>query len=399
MRTSRRALCALSIALASLLALSCDNSYGIFASVQDEIKQEGTAVFQKTQVKGAFRLGTTYYAATQSLNARSVGSKGWSAIDVGGTSSYRLRSAVLAGSTMYALIETGDLASPTISVQASIDGSSWTAIAILPSPALAPTQTFSLDALFSANGVLYAEGHLYDTSSKPETSSDYALYRLVVASLDNPVTNFSLSAAWNNMTIRGVAHDGSDYWFASEDKLYRGTLADGSNATPVDTTTVFAGLFSTTDSTTRSIWSLSHTGSNLYVSTKGGTLYRYSGTGNADKASVASIPLTEVVEVPSVSVSATELLVGTDTGAGTAVGYYEGAFGSLVLGSSGAVTGNASIYSTTLSAFPAHGFYYDDLARTVFVCISPGTASTKYYGLYSSAWDSVAKTWSGWQAE
>jgi len=136
MRISRRASCAFSIALASFLALSCDNSKAIFASVQDEIKQEGTKVFQKTQVKNAFRLGSRYYAATQSLNARDVGTKAWATVDIAGSSDYRLRSVVLTGNatagTIYALIETGSTETPDISVYSSGDGTAWTAITPLP---------------------------------------------------------------------------------------------------------------------------------------------------------------------------------------------------------------------------------------------------------------------------
>jgi hypothetical protein len=85
-----------------------------------------------------------------------------------------------------------------------------------------------------------------------------------------------------------------------------------------------------------------------------------------------------------------------------AQGYYECNVGTFpngfVSGGSGVVDSNSSIYSTTVSIAPVHSFFYDGDATSgrLFVCVSPGTSSTSYYGLYESDWNGTS--WSGWAA-
>jgi hypothetical protein len=416
MRTSRRIACALSLALASLLFFSCNNSYGIFYSIQQERKQVGTKVFQKTTVNNAFRLGAYYYATTATLNRRTIDDGSWSSVDIGGFSSYTLRSAVLAGSTIYALIETGKADPPTLSVYGSTDGSTWPTLISLPtcpSGLASDNDSFSLDALYAtSNGELYAEGHKYTETSSTYGYSNYYLFRYNGSSFVQVVGASSAFSPAIGMTLRGVVFDSANnkYWFASEDKLFSGTQADGSDA--VNSVSAFSGLSLTADATeATTLWDISYAGSGttraLYVSNKAGTLFRYQ-SGTSSSQDVASVPITKVIEVPAAS-GATMLLAGTDAiNTTSAVGYYEGTFPALVIGSKTAIVAlNSSIYSTTVSSFPVHAFYYDstytetgtNYAGIVFICVSPGTSSTKYYGLYSSKWDPSSQTWSGWSAE
>jgi hypothetical protein len=379
MRTTRRALCAVSIALASILALSCDNSYGIFSSVQDERAQTGTKVFQKTQVTNAFRLVSNYYAATATLQKRDVAAgSGWGKVAiVGGT--YTLRSAVLAGTTIYALIETGG----TVAAYSSPDGAAWTAVA-LPAQTYTGTTTFTFDALFAtSNGQVYAEGHAYTATSSTTGNSTYTLYPYDGVSAFGPGTVATFAPALNK-TIRGVVYDGAKYWFASEDLLRSGTA----NSATIDEATAFTGLAA------KSIWGISYVGTFVYITTKDGAIYQ---NGTAAGTALSSVPLTCVAQVPGSSGSI--LLVGSDAIDSTAaVGYYEGAWGGLAIGSTNTqVALNSSIFSTTVSTFPVHAFYFDSLANKVFICVSPGTSSTKSYGLYSSDWN--GSSWSGWAAE
>jgi hypothetical protein len=377
-----RTTCWAALAAAILLAASCDNSNGIFKTIQDETKQVGTKVFQKTQVKNAFRLGDYYYATTSTLNRRAVASDSWSKVEVDGISKYSvLGPAVLVGDsstgTIYVLLENGD--NRELYSWDGAEGSVWTQVSL-------PTGT-SFDRLYAAGPSLFAENHVYDSTA--ETSS-YSLY-LLSGSAFAAVSNF---APATDKTIRGVIYESGAspaplYWFASENQLYRGTAADGSDAASVIDS--FASI--------SDIWDISYTGGVVYVATYSGSLYR--GSDYATNA-IASLPLTKAIQVP-LSASSYQLLAGTDADSDedtAAVGYYEGVWDSWALGDyDGGVAGHEAVYNTTVSAFPIHDFFYDgDLSSgRLFISVSPGTTSTSYYGLYSSAWD--GSSWSDLTAE
>jgi hypothetical protein len=376
MRTARHALGAATIALASFLALSCNNSYGIFADVQGQKAQDGSKVFQKTSAYTAFRLNSYYYASTARLYRRSVSDTAWSQVNIGGSGSYYLRSVALAGPTIYALV--GDSSSNVALYSSPDDGSSWAQIALPSSSVVAHGgSTYAFDSLYSANNELFAVGHCFVASSGTAYgTSYYDLYHYNAGF--TAVANFT---DINTKTIRGVVHDGAAYWFAAEDRLY--SSADAANAGGASTPT------------SKVIWSISYTGGNLYIGTKDGYLYQgaFSAVNN-----LASVPLGTVVSVPG---PAGFILVGTDTDDVNTVadGYYEGTFGSLKVGNKDAIVADtSSIYNTTVSSFPVHAFYWDPLENNLFVCISPGTSSASYYGLYMSHYNG-GSSWSGWSAE
>jgi hypothetical protein len=397
MRTITSALGAGLILAAALTALSCDNSIGVFSRVQNERSQAGTKVFQETSVYNAFRLGSNYYAATATLNAKPVsGSSGWTRVAIG-SGSYTLRSVVLDDVSVqrkiYALVETGG----SIKLYRSSDGSTWTIVPGLPAQTLSGTSAFTLDAIYAANGELYAESHgPYDATVNVATNSPFALLHYDTST--SAFVAVSTFAPAVNMTVRGVVGDGTHYWFASEDKIVSGLNADGSDA--ADVSSGFVGF----SGSGKTIWAISFAGGKVYISTKDGTLYQNGAV--AGYSLTTSFPLTQVVQVPAASGSS--LLVGTDANAASAVtaeGYYEGAFQSMVLGSSGVVDNNSAIYGTTVVYSPVHAFFYDgdptvnSAAGKLFICVSPSTMSSTYYGLYSSVWDPATSTWSGWSAE
>jgi hypothetical protein len=383
MRKARPALGAALIILASFLALSCNNSYGIFQSVQAEKAQNGSTTFQETTAYTAFRLNTNYYAKTARLYRRDVSDGSpWSQVMIGGSNSYFLRSVVLAGSTIYALV--GDDSS-SVALYSSLDGTNWTKITTLPTSSVVPhaSSTYAFDALFAtSDGQLYIEGHAFipNPSTSFAGTSYYDLYHYNGAGFD-PVTNFyDLST-----TIRGVVYDSSSYWFASENLLYSSTAVDNSSS-PVPQIGNFTNL------STNLIWNIAYTGGNLYISTQNGYLYQGPGSGTALNTSLL---LSDVV-----SPYAGLILVGTDTKDinNAAVGYYEGTYPSLVLGSSSSiVSSTSSIYNTTVGSFPVHSFFWDGTSNNLFVCISPGSSNSSFYGLYMSHWN--GSSWNGWSAQ
>ena len=365
----RRMRCALGamVALASFLALSCNNSYGIFNDVQGQRKEEGSDAFKKTASYSLFRLGSAYYASTSRLYARSVDSSTWSQLSIGGSNSYFLRSIVLVNATIYALV--GEK-STDVALYSSTDGATWSAVANIPSGKV-------FDALFSANGHLFAVSHTYITTTSTDTGTSYYDLYYYDGSAFSAVNNFTNLT----LTIRGVASDGTNYWFASENMLYTATNPNNSGGsslgTPPDT-----------------IWYISYTGGYLYVSMTNGNLYQ---GGFSSYDNVSSEPLSVVLQVPSPSGNI--LVVGSDTvDSSSAYGYYEGAYGSLNIGSDDSIVAHSSsIYNTTVYDSPVHCFYYDLILQNLFICISPSTSSSSYYGLYMSHWNGTS--WDGWEAQ
>jgi hypothetical protein len=429
-----RASGAMLLGFASILAISCDNTFGILSTIQGEKKQAGASIFQETAVFNFFRLDNNltnthnYYAVTGgTLQVSAVGQDSWSSVPIV-SGSYSLRSAVLAEGagisqpTIFALIETGGEANLSISVYYSTDGTTWTAVQTLPPEQAAgyidkASTVESFDALYSANGHVYAEYHSY--YHKPDSTvqngpSTYTLYYFANNRFDNVATGFTPSPA-SDETIRGVVYDGTNYyWFASENHLYVTTdYTGGSDPTgetaaisPLLTTAGFSLSAGTTSGW--STWAISFTGSAfsdpaVYISTKSGYLLQYKNGATAASSSMVNtaVPLTQALAIPASS-SGYSLVVGTDAlGTTAAVGYYEGGFGSMVQGSGGSVAGPnaAAIFSTTVSIAPVHAFYYDTSTSTVFMCDSPGASSTAFYGLYASTWTSASGPWSGWSAQ
>ncbi len=406
MKAAWRLVRAATIFLAAIIALSCNNAYGIFYNVQGEKAQTGTNTFQEVPVFSVFRFHNNYYASIATLQTSVVGQDNWSMVPIGSppTTAYVLRAAVLVGNattgTIYALIEQETSTSLTVSVYSSTDAATWTPVT-LP-PALFPSASNPLidnfDNLFiTSDGNLYAEDHSYNPNSTNPTNpfaSTFLLYHYdPVGKLFSQVSTFLPGSA----SIRGVVFDGSNYWFAAEDLVCSGASSDGTGALPSSAS--FSGL------ALGAIWDISYTGGYVYVTTNNGYIYRNDGLTGANPTSAA---LTQVLEVPSAS--GPTLLLGSDTITTTAaVGYFEGAWSSFTNGGSAVnydIAGGSPIFTTTVSTFPVHSFYYDTVGfvdtsgvtqHPLFICVSPGNSSTSYHGLYMSEWNST--TWSGWSAQ
>jgi len=405
MQAPWRAVRAMSILLASCLALACNNDFAIFRTIQGEKKQVGTQVFDETSVSNVFGLLGNYYAATGTLNGSPVGQDSWSTVAIGSppSTNYALRSAVLAGNqasgTVYALIEIGVEPNMTIKVYSTVDGVNWINVPI-PAQTVTGANAFTFDALYgtSTNGLVFAEGHAYNTNTSDPTNpgpSTYTLWYSQGGAAFQQVTHF---APGIDRPIRGVVCDNSgNYYFASEDLLQMSpTCSDGGS----DFSSIAApGTFPNQGTTSTTIWDISFTGSALYVSRQDGVLFQYSfPSGPVQSVSLGSLPLTQVIQVPS-AITGTTLLVGSDAiGAGSAaVGYYEGTWGNIQIGSNNSeVASNSSVFATTVAQFPVHAFYWDQVNGNLFVAVSPGFSSTSYYGLYKSAWTG---TWAGWSAQ
>jgi hypothetical protein len=369
---------------------SCDNSYGIFSEVQKEIEQVGQDFFKKKAVSSIVKFGSSYYAATAALYSRPESGTTWSKLDIDAHSNYFLYGFAATTTALYVTTDLGVF---------SYNGSTWTQLTAPSDVTPGSGQSFYADAVFSANNEIFVVWRLYDESDSDDPKSYYRLYHLngTAFGLVNNMHSsyFSGGQLADNETIRGVAYDGSNYWFAAEDHLYSGD--ETLSGTP-------------SSYTLTGIWSISsgaREGSPLYIGTQSGTLYR-DGTSDSISISGEGNPLSCVVEVPLSNTPTWKLLVGTDIldPDNDSEGYFEassqlGTLGSMsfVSGTSGLVASSSSIYASSVDDMPVHCFLYDGDGNSgiLFVGISSYTSSTVHYGLYSSSWD--GSTWSGWQAE
>ena len=303
MRIRMRAACAAIAALTSLLALSCNNSFGILQTIQGEKAQNGTSIFQETAVFNAFRLGSNYYAVTGgTLQVCAVGKDSWSSVPIvsGG---YALRGAVLAGSymsgTIFALIETGGEANLTVSVYSSSDGSTWTQVSNLPAdnPTGSTTQEStveSLDALYTA-GVYRLRGvpQLRSTiPTAPIQNGASTLHALLLLSGQRQLQADRLRSSASERSRPFAASSTMARTIGSprEDRL-RVAISVTNDHTgftdPAGETGIISGYISSAGWSTSAgvtsgwtIWVISFTGDAygdpaVYISTKGGYLIQY----------------------------------------------------------------------------------------------------------------------------
>lgn len=370
---------------------SCDNSYGIFSEVQKEIEQSGQEFFKKKTVSSIVKVGTNYYAATSVLYSRPESGSTWSKVDIAGHSSYFLYG-LAATTTTDVLYVTTDLG------VFSYDGSTWTHLTAPSDVTPGSGQSFYADAVYSANDQVFVVWHLYDETDPASPKSYFRLYHVNGTSFEivNNMSSsyFSGGQLANNETIRGVAYDGSDYWFAAEDHLYSGDVTLSSS-----TLHILTGIWSISSGTREG-------STHIYIGTQSGTLYR-DDTSESISISGEGNPLSCVVEVP-LSTTTWKLLVGTDwiDTSKDSEGYFEASsqLGSLssmsfVSGTNGSVTSSSSIYASSVNDMPVHCFLYDgdENSGILFIGISSYASSTVHFGLYSSRWN--GSTWSGWQAE
>jgi len=379
-KTIHRATLASILAAVALLASSCNNAYGVFSSIQKETKQEGSDCFKKAAVMDAYRIGSNYYARGLKLWTRAVGSTSWSLVPIGGTTKYqRLLASACDGTNLYvSILDSGG--SNKVYVLSS---GTWSEITA------ASASGAWIDALYCANGLVFAQLHANVANDDDETDDTYTLYYSTggTAAL---TTATGLSTMGSADSFVGVAYGDSNYWCATRSALFQG-------ATPAA-----ISAYSATGGPGSTITSIAYF-DYLYVSTYDYSeadypyLYCLNGTWSHKEIGSGG-PLAALGYV-----STTKVLVGEgydDNNTDTDGGYYEGTFSSFVTGEqddTSYVTCSESIYSTTVGDKAVNAFFWDSANSTLFICLSPGTASSTYFGLYSTTLSGSA--WSGWKAE
>jgi hypothetical protein len=381
MHIQHRATLLAALAAAAFLASSCDNSSGLFASIQDETKQTGSSPFEEVAVTQAFRFDGSYYCRTAKLYSRAVSGDTWSLVSVNGSTDYTCYSAADDGDTAYyAAIENASGDNQVLVYTAA--SSAWSSLDIssMPSGSI-------IDSLYFVNGTLFAELHENYASETPDDHQYTLYYWTGSAFAEVDATDFSSTSA----PFVGVVWDSgaSRFWYATTSAVYQGTGAASGGGTAVSGP---SGTFT--------CLAYSSLADAIYVGTDDEVLWQYASSAWSKSTALDSNePVTAIVEVGSTS---SYLLVGVGftEDEDTSGGYYEGPFSSLSYGDDEAVADSESVFDTTVYGTAVSSFFWDttDSEHRLFVCVYPG-ATSSLYGLYMSSTSDDGTTWSGWDAE
>lgn len=353
--------------------ISCDNTFGVFQSIQTEKKQSGTDVFLNANVKAVTEDGSNFYAAMAKIYFRPKdGSAGWNLLAVDDSTEYFCNS--IAGndtSGLYAAISSSTDNSFLGIFKSTNGGSTWTAVTSTNLSGLA------VDGIWLVNGTLFVAAH-----GNP-AENNYKLYY-------DDGSGFALAGAGLGGLASGilsVAFDGTSYWAATSSTLYKGlagSMAEEASAgSPKADTKTVGGMC--TDALAGKV----------FVTTADGLLYTYQ-TGAWTKATVeTSLPLGPIA-MPG-NPSADYLIIAkSDAYDGYSEfklsdsTYTEGMDGILV-------NATESLYASTVYGKPVNGFYGSKDGKSFFIALSAQGTST--YGLYRTDYDIVMEKWSGWTAE
>ncbi|MGB4585816.1 MAG: hypothetical protein WBH66_02075, partial [Rectinemataceae bacterium] len=233
---------------ALLVLVACTPSFGVFSEIQTEKAQIGSDIFKNATVKALGEDGTNYYAVMGKVFYRPIITGGsWKVLAVNGDSDYFCGGFASDGSSIY--VATLDTASTALKgiYQGTVGGSVW-------STAIGTTAfgTETVDALFLAGTELFALTHAGSTIAyNLYHSSGLAAFAATgLSSLAYPVL--------------GVVWDGTDFWAATQSKVYKGAAGTLTESTPAGGKT-FGGI--AVDAS-----------KSVLVTTTDGNVYTYAGT-------------------------------------------------------------------------------------------------------------------------
>lgn len=351
---------------------SCDNTFGVFQSIQTEKKQTGTDVFLNASVKSVAEDGSNFYAAMAKIYFRPKTGTGWNVLSVANNTNYFCNGIAGDGtSTVYAAISS-NTDNSLLGIYKSTDGgSSWTTVTSTSLSGLA------IDGMWLVNGALFVAAH----GSPAE--NNYKLY------YDNG-SGFALAGAGLGGLTSGVlsvAFDGTSYWAATSSALYKGlagSMAEEASAgSPKADTKTIGGICADTAT------------GKVFVTTADGLLYAYQ-TGSWTHATVKTDLKLGPIAMPGNPSTDYLIIAKSDAYDGyseftpSTSTYTEGKDGILV-------NATASLYASTVYGKPVNGFYGSKDGKSFFIALSAQGSST--YGLYRTDYDSGTSKWSGWTAE
>lgn len=353
--------------------ISCDNTFGVFQSIQTEKKQTGTNIFLNANVRTVTEDGINFYAAMAKIYYRpKTGGTGWNILSVNGTTKYFCNSVAGDGtSTLYAAISSSVDNSFQGIFKSNDGGASWAPV----------TSTnlsgFAIDGMWLVNGALFIAAH-----GSP-AADNYKLFY-------DDGSGFALAGAGLGGLPAGVlavGFDGTSYWAATATTLYTGLAGsmteDASAASPKADSKTISGMC-----TNASIGA-------VFVTTTDGLLYRYQSAAWSKDTVKADLKLGPLAILSNPS-SDYLIIAKSDTTDGyseftrSTTTYTEGKDGILV-------NATASLYSSTVYGKPVNGFYESANGTSFFIALAAQGTST--FGLYRTDFDTGTGKWSGWTAE
>ncbi len=376
---------------------SCDNSYGIFSSIQKETKLTGTNVFLNGTVKYVVGDGISYFAAMAKIYKRlvtdSIGADKWKVIGkesfagIGPGIDY-ICTGLAEGSvsgieTVYAALADSVTLELIGVYSKAADSDTWTQV-VAPGTSGIAANSY-IQSIFHVHGSLFASVRRKVTGS----NDVYDLMYLVgpgfvsagpdVTSVANPF----LGGVW----------DGANYRFAEAAGGYAGTSG---TAIAKDSPTGFVY----NSSTNKLAGICADANGDVYISTSSGYVYRRLNSDGSwtNKLMQSGVALGNLIVIP-------KALNPGSAGVRLAIARYDSVYGYMeydweasqyYAGASGILASTESIYSTTLSGKPTISFYLAPENRLFVAGIASNLTG---YGMYSDAWSASAGAWSGWVAE
>jgi hypothetical protein len=355
------------VSLAAVLAFaSCDNSFGVFQSIQTEKPQVGTSVFLNSTVRSVGEDATNYYAEMASIYYRPKSGGTWKLLSVNGSSD-EVAAMATNSPNLYVALKNASTGVTSYIYKTSDSGVTWTSLGITG------FGTKQLYAMYSLNGTLFAATHSLGTTPSYDlfyyNGTDFVSAGATVSSLAS--------------SIDGLVWDGTNYWVMTSSQLFKGTLG------------VFTEEKTTgTPSSSKTLTGIAVDSANaIVVTTYDGILYKYASSAWTSNTLDSGIKLGPILAVSGPSGEKRYAMGKHDT----AYGYLEYNYTTNTLygGDKGFLVPLASTYSTTSYGKPVIGFYLMSDNVTMFIAFSAQGTGT--YSLYKNKFASNA--WAGWTAE
>ena len=363
------------LVLAVSLLAACNNSYGVFSTIQEESKNSNTSTFYQTLVPDLVAYDGNYYARLVGIYSRpasSAAASDWSYIGASTFGSdYVCKGMTATGTDLYVAISNGRGKASTPNGIYRLNGTTWTH---------PYTDAENIQALYSANNEVFAV--------TLNSGGGYSLWHFDGTSLDTPAIFTTATMPTNVVYFKG------SYYCASGTSLYSGTATTMTSTTESYTITRLA-----TDEFTGSAATIMFLGTStgyVYRSTDGSTW----GSGKSATYST-SYSVVSMTAVPTGTTgTGRALLVGSSYN-----GYYEAdvtsGLGSFTTGDSSNIVAAGSNYDSSLGNMPVMSFVYtgDETSGTLFACAS--AMAVDYTGLWSNKCTTPSSTvnWDGWASE
>jgi len=358
---------------------SCDNTFSIFQSIGQEVKQLGAELFKGTTVRAMGSDATNYYALMSKVVYKPKSGVNWDVLPIDGDTDYFSPGLASDGNTIY--VAKADLNANLKDIYSSTDGGkNWTGMDAKNDiqNVIGAGNNFCVDWLKCENNTLFVAFH---------SSAGYSLFYYDVASTSfkNAFSTISsLSEPLVDIVWDGSTSAPGKYWLISSSKVYSGVEGSIDEDSSPNNPALSKGLKGIA----------SDGAGRILVSRSDGKIYDYASGNWSNFLVKSSSELGPLILLDQPSTSKRILVaMGTSTS-----GYMEcDENGSIVYENGvGFISTSQSIYNSTVRAKQVEGFWQPvDDSNTLFALLAAGSEGS--YALYRNTYSEGA--WSGWIAE